>query len=78
MGFGGALLLARQSKGEPWVKGSTRYLSPGELHEVGQQEPADVLRAGRGGEGAPVGVVEAEVCGQHVLEVKAAQNGALS
>lgn len=57
---------------------AARYLSLGELHGVGQQEPADVLRAGRRGERAPVGVVAAEVHGQHVPDVKAVQNGALS
>lgn len=54
------------------------YLRFGELHGVGQQKPVHVLSAGRGGEGAPVAVVVAEVFGQHVLDVKAAEEGALS
>lgn len=77
-GVRGSTLVSQAVKRGAWGRGCTRYLSLGELHGVGQQEPVDVLRAGRRGEGAPVAVVVAEVLGQHVLDVKAAQNGALS
>lgn len=71
-------MLTRQPKGRLGGSDAVHYLCPGERDRVRQQEPLDVLSTGRSGEGALVGVVVVEVLGQHVPNVKATENRALS